>query len=125
MVCGAEPLNPAVLKQFLDLFCPLGVAPDGFGCCYGLAENTLIAAYTSGRNMVHVDKAALEERKVVVLHKQKFNEEKAEIEGASALISSGFAPEKGTKIMIVNPETCEICGPDEVRIFIYIIYSHH
>lgn len=40
--CGAEPIDPAVLRQFADRFEPAGFQPSAFYPCYGLAESTLM-----------------------------------------------------------------------------------
>ena len=43
--CGAEPIQPETLKNFLTVFCPLGLNPSAIFPCYGLAEHTLAAAF--------------------------------------------------------------------------------
>jgi fatty-acyl-CoA synthase len=39
--CGAEPIEPAVLRQFTETFAPAGLRPEAIMPCYGMAENTL------------------------------------------------------------------------------------
>lgn len=39
--CGAEPIRPATMARFTRQFAPLGLRPDAFYPCYGMAESTL------------------------------------------------------------------------------------
>ncbi len=41
---GAEPVDPAVLRRFSDVFAPCGFRPEALFPTYGLAEATLLAA---------------------------------------------------------------------------------
>lgn len=45
--CGAEPIQPAVLRQFLAAHAPAGLAPQAIRPCYGLAEATLAVSFAA------------------------------------------------------------------------------
>jgi len=48
--CGAEPINPAVLRRFAERFARAGLKPNVLLPCYGLAESTLAVSFsTPGR----------------------------------------------------------------------------
>ncbi|OED35914.1 hypothetical protein AB833_29105 [Chromatiales bacterium (ex Bugula neritina AB1)] len=40
-MCGAEPINPDTMKDFVRLYSPYGLKPTAFTPCYGMAEATL------------------------------------------------------------------------------------
>jgi fatty-acyl-CoA synthase len=42
--CGAEPIQPDLIKRFLDVFAAAGLNPDSFLPAYGLAEASLAVA---------------------------------------------------------------------------------
>jgi fatty-acyl-CoA synthase len=43
--CGAEPINPATMRAFLDTFAKAGVKPNMLLPCYGMAEATLAISF--------------------------------------------------------------------------------
>ena len=43
--CGAEPIQPGVLRAFLDRFAPRGLKPESVLPCYGMAEATLAITF--------------------------------------------------------------------------------
>ena len=43
--CGAEPINAAVLRRFVDAYGPLGLNPNAVMPCYGMAEATLAMSF--------------------------------------------------------------------------------
>jgi fatty-acyl-CoA synthase len=43
--CGAEPINPATMRNFLDTFARAGVKPSMLLPCYGMAEATLAISF--------------------------------------------------------------------------------
>jgi acyl-CoA synthetase (AMP-forming)/AMP-acid ligase II len=49
--CGAEPINPKVMRQFTEKFSRCGFESSAFLPCYGLAEATLIVTGTFGINV--------------------------------------------------------------------------
>ena len=43
--CGAEPINPTVMRKFLETFAPAGLKPEVLLPAYGMAEATLAMAF--------------------------------------------------------------------------------
>lgn len=43
--CGAEPINPATLRQFIERYAPAGLNENAVMPCYGMAEATLAIAF--------------------------------------------------------------------------------
>jgi fatty-acyl-CoA synthase len=43
--CGAEPINPAVLRTFVEKLAPCGLKPETLLPCYGMAEATLAISF--------------------------------------------------------------------------------
>ncbi len=43
--CGAEPINPATLRKFVEAFAPAGLKPEAMLPCYGMAEATLAISF--------------------------------------------------------------------------------
>ncbi|KAA8956427.1 fatty acyl-AMP ligase, partial [Mycobacterium sp.] len=105
---GAEPVREATLRAFADAFAPAGFRPEAFLPVYGLAEATLLV---SGRSdsalptVVHVDRAALGEDRVV---------EAAPDDATAASVVGCGRPRGDQRIVIVDPETRLPRGPDEV-----------
>lgn len=105
---GSEPVRAQTLERFREVFAPCGFRKEAFYPCYGLAETTL---FVSGRNrsqtpvqVTSVQTDALAQNRV-----------KAAVDGAKTqqLVSSGCGW-LNEEIVIVNPETCIPCAPDEV-----------
>jgi len=65
--CGAEPINPRTVENFLAAFVPYGLSPTSLMPCYGMAEATLAIAfeglYRPMRKLV-IDRHAYESRNV-------------------------------------------------------------
>jgi len=62
-LCGAEPIYPATIESFSSVFGPVGFRREAFFPAYGLAENTLAAAFSEvGRlpRLIKVDAQKLE-----------------------------------------------------------------
>jgi len=45
--CGAEPINPATMRRFVEAFAPAGLKPESLLPCYGMAEATLAISFIS------------------------------------------------------------------------------
>lgn len=60
IVLGAEPLDPVVLRDFVDRLADTGLTPASLWPAYGLAEATLVISMRSGLDTVHVARRALE-----------------------------------------------------------------
>ncbi|MDS1270906.1 fatty acyl-AMP ligase [Lipingzhangella sp. LS1_29] len=64
---GAEPVRSSTLHKFTDRFAPVGLRPDVFVACYGMAESTLMATTTpTGQRatVLPADRRALEHNEV-------------------------------------------------------------
>jgi fatty-acyl-CoA synthase len=54
--CGAEPINPATMAGFLDIFRAAGVRAEALVPCYGMAEATLAMAFAARDEPLRVDR---------------------------------------------------------------------
>jgi acyl-CoA synthetase (AMP-forming)/AMP-acid ligase II len=107
---GAEPIRSETLNAFFRTFRDCGFRWKSFYPVYGLAESTLVV--TSGRRtyqpvFLDADASALCCGRI---------EETSLDESSSrrvSLVSSG-PPTLGTRVLIVNPDTCRRCAPHEI-----------
>lgn len=107
-VNGSEPIRPESLERFTKYFAPCGFSHEAHCTGYGLAEATLVVTFASVPDapaLATVEAAALEKHRVVVASPQK--------EGTRTLVGCGKTL-GDTRVVIVNPQTCVACGPDEV-----------
>ena len=105
---AAEPINPKVLKNFLQVFENSGFRPEAFCPAYGLAEATLLASFspqTEAPVVIHLRPSALEENQIVEASNSQ--EVVRQVSGCGRIVCN-------TKVAIVNPETLAKCSPDEV-----------
>lgn len=107
--CGAEPIRAETVRQFTEAFAASRFRPDAFYPCYGLAENTLLAAGSEHRRpptILRVDRAALAEGNVEVA-----------VNGSSdhvqELVGCGTAPAQH-RVEILHPLTGQMCPEDVV-----------
>lgn len=103
---GSEPIHHKTLLEFACRFSPWGFQEESLYPCYGMAEATVFVAGFSHKEcyrIATIDKARLE------------SEHKAipSLDGDYSLVSVGRSWQDG-KIMIVNPDTKEICSTNEV-----------
>jgi acyl-CoA synthetase (AMP-forming)/AMP-acid ligase II len=109
---GAEPIRRETLTTFYQSFRDCGFRWQSFYPVYGLAESTLVV--TSGRRsyqpvFLDADASALCGGRI----------EEALPDGPDgpsrqvSLVSSG-PPTPGTRVVIVNPDTCRRCAPREI-----------
>lgn len=106
---AAEPINPKVMEKFVDTFAPYGFSWETFAPAYGLAEYTLlISTKPKGTTpvLVAIDAAAYERRKIVEVSPDR-------TKGVRYVPSCGSRV-CDTRIAIVNPDTLQLCAPDEV-----------
>jgi acyl-CoA synthetase (AMP-forming)/AMP-acid ligase II/acyl carrier protein len=109
---GAEPVRQETLERFAEAFAPCGFRWEAFRPCYGLAEATLFVTGVQKGAMSTkrtVQAAALAEDRVVVAGSEVSNNS----DSTRTFVSSGSVPQ-GQKVVIVNPETCNPCQPDQV-----------
>ncbi len=101
---GAEPINHNTIKEFYQIFAPVGLRQGAILPCYGLAEATVMVAA----------KTILEDEKVISINTKKLSQNKVQLsneEHATTMVSSGI-PQMLVKI--VNAETGLECSEDEV-----------
>ncbi len=53
--CGAEPINPRVMKTFVEKFEPAGLKPTALIPCYGMAEATLAISFIALEETLSTD----------------------------------------------------------------------
>ena len=106
---GAEPIRAETLDRFAAAFAVCGFDRKAFFPCYGLAESTI---YVTGGPPGHpptcldIDREFLEYRKLTPPGPDSSI-------ASSTLVSSG-RPAPGVQLVIVDPDTCKECLPDEV-----------
>lgn len=106
---GAEPIRSETLNAFYKTFRDCGFRWKSFYPVYGLAEATLVVS--SGRRsyepvFLDADAAALCDGRI----KDTSHDGSAR---RVSLVSSG-PPTFGARVLIVNPDTCQRCGPREI-----------
>ena len=106
---GAEPVRAETIDAFCAAFEPCGFRREAFYPCYGLAEATLIVTggFKSDPPVIRsFDSKALENGDIrSALSPMDKN--------VRRLVGSGQSI-PGEKMIIVDPETCKQCLPDEV-----------
>ncbi|MDI3465818.1 MAG: polyketide synthase module [Nitrospira sp.] len=106
--CGAEPIHPDTVEQFIDTFGPHGFRRAAFAPGYGLAEATLLATMKRAGtepSVLPVEPDALADSIV--------KESPASKTGTRTLVGCG-EPLEETRVRIVNPTTHGECPPDVV-----------
>jgi acyl-CoA synthetase (AMP-forming)/AMP-acid ligase II len=105
---GAEPIRAETISAFADAFAPAGFRPDAFQAVYGLADATLLVSGGSRSSLPiieHVNRVGLQQDRVI-----------AGAQGdpsTVALVGCGRA-QGDQRVAIVDPETRQECGVDEV-----------
>lgn len=105
---GAEPVRAATLRALVEAFAGCGLRPEALFPCYGLAENTLLAAGgPRGRapKVVAVSQARLEAGQV--------RDAAGDDPDARELVSCGPAA-PGVTLLAVDPDSCRAAGPGRV-----------
>lgn len=103
-LCSAEPIQLSTIQEFTQAFAPAHFAPEAFCPGYGLAEHTG-GATIFGRSFLHLDRAALEQRRV--------EPQATATAGSVAIVSSGRSI-AGLDVRIVHSEAGHECGAGEV-----------
>lgn len=105
---GAEPVRDHTLRRFAAKFRPCGFREEAFFPCYGLAESTLLVSGGPpgrGPRTLQVCPDALAAHKVTRVSN--------DLGRSRCLVSSGLIAE-GTEVIIVDPESGEVCKPGMV-----------
>lgn len=103
--CGAEPIHPDTVEQFIETFGPWGFRRTAFAPGYGLAEATLsVTMKRTGAKPIflHVEADALADSIV--------KESPPSKPGTRTLVGCG-EPLEETHVRIVNPTTRRECPP--------------
>lgn len=106
--CGAEPIHPTTVEQFINTFGPRGFRRTAFAPGYGLAEATLLVTMKrpgTEPSLLHVDAEALADSTV--------KECSASEPKRRTLVGCG-EPLEETHVRIVNPTTHDECPPGVV-----------
>jgi len=54
--CGAEPINPETMRNFVKVFAPTGLRPEAVFPCYGMAEATLAISFVGIEEPLRTDR---------------------------------------------------------------------
>ncbi|MEO8338251.1 MAG: amino acid adenylation domain-containing protein [Nitrospirota bacterium] len=101
--CGAEPIHPTTVEQFIETFGPQGFRRTSFAPAYGLAEATLVVTMKRTEaepTFLTVEAEALADSMV--------KESSASERGTRTLVGCG-EPLEETRVLIVNPTTKSAC----------------
>lgn len=104
---GSEPVRPATLRKFADVFSRCGLSPTALVPAYGLAEATVYVSSAAGRGparIVAFDRGELAKGRVTPVPEES--------PSAIALVSCGVPA--GQRVAIVNPRTATVCPAGEV-----------
>ncbi len=105
--CGAEPIRERTVTEFIELASPLGLRPNVFYPCYGLAEVTVAATgIDKGAGAKYLDVSP-------ELLGQGLLQADTTGQGGKKVICCG-SPRAGNEVRIVDPDTLEARGEDEV-----------
>lgn len=102
--CGAEPIRAETVRQFTEAFAASRFRADAFYPCYGLAENTLLAAGSEHRReptILRVDRTALASGQVEVALN-------GSSDSVQELVGCGTAAAEH-RVEITHPLTGEMC----------------
>ncbi len=113
---GAEPVRQHTLQRFLQTFAPYGLRRAALFPCYGMAETTLlVSGQRDALTCLYVDGLRLQQNQVRVLDEAA--------PGSKPLVACGRTDWLDQEVLIVNPETHEVCPEDTVG-EIWIAGSH-
>ncbi|MCC5609398.1 fatty acyl-AMP ligase [Nostoc sp. CHAB 5834] len=105
---GAEPVRAETLEQFASTFAPCGFRKEAFYPCYGMAETTLIVSggeKTALPITCNVEKAALEQNRIVKEHKAQGD--------TQTIVGCGQSP-ADQKVIVVDPQSLTMCASEQV-----------
>lgn len=104
---GAEPVKASTLEAFSKLFAPYGFRAQAFQPCYGLAEATV--GVTGGEGGATIKKTI----SLAALQNHQVCEITGDSEDSKIVVACGHAWLQD-ELLIVNPETCQHVGANEV-----------
>ncbi len=105
---GSEPIHSRTIEEFTQIFSPFGFRKEAFCPCYGIGEATMFIAGSSPKAppvSLRVEKGAWERGYVV----------RAKANGipTETIVSNGL-PAEGERVIIVDPDTRQLCPPDRL-----------
>lgn len=105
IVCSGEFIRKQTYENFLAKFGTLGINEKIFCPLYGLSELCPVTSKAPGKSIrcLSLEINGLKENKI----------RHTDLEDKRFITSCGEI-EEPNKIIIVNPETCELCAPDEI-----------
>jgi acyl-CoA synthetase (AMP-forming)/AMP-acid ligase II len=106
---GAEPIRIDTLNAFAEKFAPCGFRKEAFYPCYGMAEATLFIS--GGRKNRGIPFEIIDEEVMEVAHLAVLANNQTK--RTKTIIGCGHAWGNET-IVIVNPETRNVCSPRQV-----------
>ncbi len=113
---GAEPVRQHTLQRFMQTFAPYGLRRSAIFPCYGMAETTLlVSGQRDALTYLYVDAARLQQNEVRVLDEGA--------PGSKPLVACGRTDWLDQEVLVVNPETHEVC-PEDVVGEIWIAGAH-
>ncbi|MBO2450942.1 fatty acyl-AMP ligase [Actinomadura barringtoniae] len=127
VMSAAEPVLARTVDTFFREFAATGLRPETFCPTYGLAE-ACVSVTGWGRSRVTVDPEALSLGKVIRVEDGAVGEDgaagadcAAEPDGArkdrrrraATYFGCGKVTKPGSRVRIIDPDTCEPCGPDQ------------
>jgi acyl-CoA synthetase (AMP-forming)/AMP-acid ligase II len=104
---GAEPVRAETIEEFVKTFASCGFRKEAFYPCYGMAETTLIVSgglKTEAPVIRQIDSSALEQNRVV----------SSTDEWESRTIVGCGRTWLNQTLLIVNPDTCTRCSPEQI-----------
>ncbi|MDC0667760.1 non-ribosomal peptide synthetase/type I polyketide synthase [Nannocystis radixulma] len=119
---GAEPIRAAAEAAFLAAFVPHGLPADVLSHSYGMSEATaeLTSEPPSRRGVfLELDAAALERGRVVPLAARQAApkdspEQPVSKDTITRTVAGCGVPTGDTTLLLVDPDTCRPCPPDQV-----------
>ncbi|PEY73227.1 non-ribosomal peptide synthetase [Bacillus thuringiensis] len=106
---GAEPVRYETIERFVKMFAPYGFREEAFYSCYGLAEATLFVTGTKPHEGI-----AVRQLNSKLLQENKVMDATDDLLGSTTLVSSGQLKDDTQEILIVNPDTLNVYGDDEI-----------
>ena len=106
IICGGEPIRKETYMLFSEKFKSLGLKKNVFCPHYGMSEVGSITTKNSSKPICFKSLylTELQQRKV------KFTNQKNKSKSVASCGEIG----ENTRILIVNPDNCELCLPDEI-----------
>ncbi|MDV9187432.1 amino acid adenylation domain-containing protein [Streptomyces sp. SR27] len=116
VIVGAEPVRAATLDRFAGHFAPWGFRRDALRPSYGLAEATLMVscgAHITPSSTVTVDVPTLEAHRVAPGGEGSPGTTGGGSGRSRDIVGCGSAVD-GQRLVVVDPATAAVCGPDRV-----------